>query len=239
MSYCVNCGVELDISARKCALCDTPVYNPKQSEENKQEVLHPFSDKVHLPEELSPYGRKKLALGIVTTVMAIPVLVCAVLNLAVFKSSPWSLGVFSATLFFWSAFALPFVTKKPRPYILWAADSILACVNALVFVWLYGKLPLFLEALLPAIATCSICVLAYMLWYKKTRHIILKIAFVFLFLSLVCLINGIILKSADVLLYGTEIGIISFFCLLAIAGFFFYCYSSKTIRKWASERVFL
>lgn len=29
MSYCVNCGVELDASAKKCPLCDTPVYNPK------------------------------------------------------------------------------------------------------------------------------------------------------------------------------------------------------------------
>ena len=28
MSYCVNCGVELDNSAKKCALCATPVVNP-------------------------------------------------------------------------------------------------------------------------------------------------------------------------------------------------------------------
>ena len=32
MSYCVNCGVELDASATKCPLCDTPVYNPKAPE---------------------------------------------------------------------------------------------------------------------------------------------------------------------------------------------------------------
>ena len=38
MSYCVNCGVELDATAKKCALCDTPVYNPAQ----KQETLPPF-----------------------------------------------------------------------------------------------------------------------------------------------------------------------------------------------------
>ena len=30
MSYCVNCGVELDSSLNKCPLCGTIVYNPKQ-----------------------------------------------------------------------------------------------------------------------------------------------------------------------------------------------------------------
>ena len=28
MSYCVNCGVELDSSAEKCVLCNTVVINP-------------------------------------------------------------------------------------------------------------------------------------------------------------------------------------------------------------------
>ena len=30
MSYCVNCGVELDPTARYCPLCHTEVLNPKQ-----------------------------------------------------------------------------------------------------------------------------------------------------------------------------------------------------------------
>ena len=32
MSYCVNCGVELDVGAGKCPLCDTPVINPGELE---------------------------------------------------------------------------------------------------------------------------------------------------------------------------------------------------------------
>lgn len=30
MSYCVNCGVELDKTCAVCPLCNTPVYNPNQ-----------------------------------------------------------------------------------------------------------------------------------------------------------------------------------------------------------------
>ena len=29
MSYCVNCGVELDATASFCPLCHTPVLNPE------------------------------------------------------------------------------------------------------------------------------------------------------------------------------------------------------------------
>ena len=107
MSYCVNCGVELDASARKCVLCGTAVYNPNANGDESKNALPPFSSHVHLPEELSAYGKKKLALAIVTTVMAIPDLVCILLNLTLFKSEPWSLGVLSGTLFAWSAFVLP------------------------------------------------------------------------------------------------------------------------------------
>lgn len=238
MSYCVNCGVELDASARKCVLCGTAVYNPNKTEAEQSEAFHPFSDHIHLPEELSPYGRKKLVLAIVTTVMTIPNLVCILLNLTLFKETPWSLGVLSGSLFLWSAFVLPFATKKPRPYVLWAADSILACLNSLVFAWLYSDMGLFLRCLLPMIASCSVCVLGYMLWYKKKRHIILKIAFVFLALSVALLSSGIILNASGVLAYGTEMGIICFVSLLAVACFFFYAYSSKTIRRWASKRFF-
>ena len=34
MSYCVNCGVKLASSERKCPLCNTVVYNPNIKEDN-------------------------------------------------------------------------------------------------------------------------------------------------------------------------------------------------------------
>ena len=34
MSYCVNCGVKLAKSEKKCPLCNTPVINP-----NKKDVV--------------------------------------------------------------------------------------------------------------------------------------------------------------------------------------------------------
>ena len=39
MSYCVNCGVKLDPSLKRCPLCNTPVINPTLM--NPQEPVPP------------------------------------------------------------------------------------------------------------------------------------------------------------------------------------------------------
>lgn len=39
MSYCVNCGVELDRSLRACPLCNTPVINPRELEQKVWALL--------------------------------------------------------------------------------------------------------------------------------------------------------------------------------------------------------
>ena len=54
MSYCVNCGVELDASAKQCALCGTPVYHPDKPPVEATEAALPFS-----PVPVIPEGVKK------------------------------------------------------------------------------------------------------------------------------------------------------------------------------------
>ena len=68
MSYCVNCGVELDASATKCPLCDTPVYNPKAPEPEKQPS--PFPREKGQVEVV-----KRKDLGVLLTVIMIPVVI--------------------------------------------------------------------------------------------------------------------------------------------------------------------
>jgi len=50
MSYCVNCGVELDATATKCVLCDTPVYHPQKKVEPN--AVSPFSDIPEIPQNM-------------------------------------------------------------------------------------------------------------------------------------------------------------------------------------------
>ena len=95
MSYCVNCGVELDASATKCPLCDTPVYNPKAPEPEKQPS--PFPKEKGQVEVV-----KRKDLGVLLTVIVLATAVtCGLLNAFVFRSSLWSLAVIGIVLVLW------------------------------------------------------------------------------------------------------------------------------------------
>ena len=41
MSYCVNCGVELDATLKDCPLCNTPVINPRELKEAQKRTPFP------------------------------------------------------------------------------------------------------------------------------------------------------------------------------------------------------
>lgn len=95
MSYCVNCGVELDASATKCPLCDTPVYNPKAPEPATQPS--PFPKEKGQVEVV-----KRKDLGVLLTVIVLATAAtCGLLNAFVFQSNLWSLAVIGVFLVLW------------------------------------------------------------------------------------------------------------------------------------------
>lgn len=83
MSYCVNCGVELDPSLKKCPLCNTPVINPNELEELTYEPPFPT-----VKGQVDPVKRKDLFLFTVVVLLATS-LSCLALNLFVYSRSPW------------------------------------------------------------------------------------------------------------------------------------------------------
>lgn len=103
MSYCVNCGVELDVSAQSCPLCRTPVVNPKELERLK-EADSPFPVQKGQVEAVK---RKDLGI-LLTTVTFATAGTCGILNALVFRESMWSLSVLGACVLLW-VFLVPFV----------------------------------------------------------------------------------------------------------------------------------
>lgn len=108
MSYCVNCGVELEPSLTECPLCNTPVINPK-------ELYH--------QKKTSPYPRergqvdvvKKTDLSIlICIVLGAASLSCLALNFLVFPGSLWSLFIVGACLILF-VLALPAVIYTRLP----------------------------------------------------------------------------------------------------------------------------
>ena len=87
MSYCVNCGVELEASLRECPLCHTPVVNPKEA--GKTVPPSPYPTDRGQVEEVK---RKDLGI-LLSVVLSATAVTCLLLNLLVFNRSLWSLLV--------------------------------------------------------------------------------------------------------------------------------------------------
>ena len=93
MSYCVNCGVELDDSAKKCALCDTVVINPAKGEK-KTEAVAPFSDEVYMPKTV----KARFFAGLASLIMLVPNMACLLVNALILKDGFWSAHILSLSL---------------------------------------------------------------------------------------------------------------------------------------------
>lgn len=95
MSYCVNCGVELDKTAVTCPLCHTIVANPFEP----VDILSPRPFPSQKGEVLPP-SRWEMALLLSAMFFCVGVC-CGVLNLFLRTEHMWSLYVIGAVVMLW------------------------------------------------------------------------------------------------------------------------------------------
>ncbi len=108
MSYCVNCGVELDSSLKECPLCNTPVINPNNPDTVLAGDSYPASK-----GEVEVVKRKDLGL-LLTVVLSATSITCLLLNMLVFKGALWSFMVIGVCIcLFFFAFPAVIYTKCP------------------------------------------------------------------------------------------------------------------------------
>ena len=87
MSYCVNCGVELDKTCSVCPLCNTKVINPNQPVDTVSPKPYPV-DKGYVDSGI----RKETAI-LMAVCLAATAVVCGLLNLFFITFSHWSFYV--------------------------------------------------------------------------------------------------------------------------------------------------
>jgi len=140
MSYCVNCGVELDVTAKECVLCNTPVYNPKE--------IGKYTDaKTPFPKEKGQVEAvKRKDLGILFSVMMLAIaLACGIVNAFIFKGALWSLAVIGVCGMLWVILipALIYVGQPVYLSILWDGLAVAVYLYMLTFLtesdkWFWG-----------------------------------------------------------------------------------------------------
>ncbi|MBQ1850722.1 MAG: hypothetical protein II743_00345 [Lachnospiraceae bacterium] len=130
MSYCVNCGVELDATAKNCPLCNTPVINP--NEIKKEGAIPPF------PKERAQVDEVQRAdFGwLVSMVCLATAVTCGVLNWLAFNGSLWSLAVIGACIVLWVVLVPAVIYHKWSPYVYLLLD----CAAIILYLYLIARM---------------------------------------------------------------------------------------------------
>ena len=130
MSYCVNCGVELEKSLQQCPLCNTPVVNPRELK--SAYTMPPFPrDKGNVEEA----NRKDVAIFI-TFVLIATALGCGVLNWLVYSKTLWSIPVIGVCFVFW-VIMIPFFIYRDAPiYVSILLDGIAVGLYLYMITWM-------------------------------------------------------------------------------------------------------
>ncbi len=168
MSYCVNCGVELESSLQECPLCHTPVINPKEAGRDIPPSPYP-TDK----GQVEVVKRKDLGI-LLSVVLTATGVTCLLLNLLVFGQSLWSLLVIGICICLF-VFTFPAVYYSKMPiYISLLADGIAVAVYLYMIAYLTPSTDWFWQLGLPIVMLVTLCMEIFTFLLKKIPFSVLS-----------------------------------------------------------------
>lgn len=235
MSYCVNCGVELDQSAKKCALCQTPLVNPMDDEASSS-LSTPYPDKVVLPAGV----RRRYAAFIISMVILIPNIVCGIINLLMPSTGVWAVYVIATSALAWVLFVQPFFWKKIPPYTLIAIDAVTVALYLYVFYAVGNEKGWFYQIAMPLLLILEAMLLFAVYWVRKKKRDWPDIV-IAIFFGL-----GLYSVCVDFLLHlfiqnrpAISFSIVVLACCAALIGFFAAVKKNRRFRAWLGRKFFI
>lgn len=181
MSYCVNCGVELDKTCSTCPLCHTPVYNPHQPIDTLSPPPFPMKKGTTEPVERREFT---ILMSIIFSTIAV---VCFILNQLVFVRTHWSVYVIGLCILFW-IFLLPmFFPNIIRAWMSLVFNGFSIAAYLAVVSWLHPGNGWYLHIALPITALGTLLILNYYFFsLKRKSSLITRTALFFGSLGILC-----------------------------------------------------
>jgi len=166
MSYCVNCGVELDKTCSVCPLCNTKVYNPNKEIDHISPM--PFPTRKGYA---SPVQKSDITL-LISIVLAVTAAVCGLLNIFVFQGSSWSMYVIGGCVLLW-IFCLPVFFYRMNAYLSILLDGAGIAMYFGIISWLHPGNGWYRLLALPAIAAATGLILIFAVCVRQAHTSIL------------------------------------------------------------------
>ncbi|MEL7610516.1 MAG: DUF6320 domain-containing protein [Bacillota bacterium] len=126
MSYCVNCGVELEESQKSCPLCAVEVCNPAKPYDAG--VLKPYSSHI---ARINRRVERRFDGVIASVTIAFVAGICIVADMAYSAGADWSLLVAISLGLGWMLFVTPFVFDRLGP--LWFVGMDMAALIGFLY----------------------------------------------------------------------------------------------------------
>lgn len=162
MPYCVNCGVELEVSCLSCPLCDTEVIIPSKNKKTQEAPSYPQN--CEIPKSTS----KKYAAFVLSMIMLIPNVVFVMLDMFFWEGSVAKFIVaVSAVAWIW--LILPLIWKKPQLLAMLALDMLSLSLCIYLFTDLTAVDAWFTSLVMPIIISAWALAALFILWLKKPR----------------------------------------------------------------------
>lgn len=191
MSYCVNCGVELETSLKECPLCNTPVINPNHTLSEIETASNPYPDN---KGQVDVVKRKDLGI-LLAVVLSATSITCLLLNLLVFRNSLWSFMVIGICicLFFFASPAVIY-TKIPV-YLTLLTDGIAVGFYLYLITYLTASDEWFWLLGLPIVIIVTILIEIFTLLARKLPFTILTASlYLFVEVPILCVTLELLIK---------------------------------------------
>jgi len=191
MSYCVNCGVKLKNSEKKCPLCNTIVINP-----NKENVYEPaYSNVIEKFNSINLSYLVKLIM-IILFILALVTVVC---NIIISKKISWSIYVVSSIIYVSSH--LSFLIRKSI-FIPLTIELISLELLLFIIAYLNNGMHWYLYLVFPFILVLWVYIILCTYFVKKRKKSLLRnlsICFLFSCVALIVIEGGIDLFNNDII----------------------------------------
>jgi len=235
MSYCVNCGVELEQAAKRCPLCTTVVVNPS-SPQIQEEIVPAYPAQLAIPKPV----QRRYAAFLVSMTLLIPNMVCCLVNLLFPQTGQWAMYINASSLLVWMLFVMPFLWRKISVYFVLFLDAL--SIGLFLYV-LFGTQELpkwYWNLAVPVVIAVFTGLFFLVFWLGRKKHEWPSIVImVFLCGGAGSLFLGLLFQSYfnnPIFLY---ISYILTLCCAALVGFFAYVRQSRRFRAFLSRKFFV
>lgn len=107
MSYCVNCGVELNSNEKRCPLCSTPVINPNIDSRTSEIPPYPSRSELVIERKI-----KHTTAILITIILVVPLIICPLCDYLISHGFTWSLTAVISIVVGWILTVPPMLMRN-------------------------------------------------------------------------------------------------------------------------------